>query len=193
MDIAKIAGGYVSAIGKVDKIARAAHGLVCLATTLGAFTNPAALLLALTSIAANAANMILGAVGGMIQARINGLLGMVLAPLMMLQNYINRIAALTNTFSSLYIGIEVRASSLLNYIFDTQDCANQAAQMMNCISKVIANKVTQKVLPKINSVFGKLEAEVAEQVFKTGGILEQQVGRRVRTAERLTAQLSILR
>lgn len=193
MEVAKIAGGYISTIGKVDKIARAAHGLVCLATILGAFTNPAALLATLTTIAGNAALMILGVVGGMIRARINGLLGLVLLPLMMLQNYVNQIIGLTNAFTSLFTGIESRAASLLNYIFDTQDCANQAAQMMNCISMMIAKKVTQKILPKIDSVFGKLESEVAEQVYKTGGILEQQVGRRIRTAERLTAQLSILR
>lgn len=193
MNISKLAGGFVGAVGKFDKIAHQAHGLLCLATTLGSFLSPAGLLAALTSIATSAAGMILDAVGGMIQSRVNNLLGMVLGPLKMLQNYANRLANLKISFGSMFGGIESQAENALNFIFNTQDCANQAAQMMNCISKLVAKKVTNKVLPKIDSVFGKLQAEVAKEVYKTGGLLEQQVGRRVRTAERLTAQLSILR
>jgi hypothetical protein len=193
MNISKLAGGYIGAVGKFDKIAQQAHGLLCLATTLGSFLSPAGLLSALTSIATSAAGMILDAVGGMIQSRVNSLLKSVFGPLKMLQNYINRIASLRFGFSAMFGGIDSQAQNALSFIFNTQDCANQAAQMMNCISKVIAKKVTNKVLPKIDSVFGKLQSEVAQEVYKAGGLLEQQVGRRVRTAERLTAQLSILR
>lgn len=193
MNISKLAGGYVGAIGKFDKIAQKAHGLLCLATTLGSFLSPAGLLASLTSIAANAAGMIIDAVGGMIQSRVNSMLGMLMGPLKMLQNYANRLANLKISFGSMFGGLDSHVNNTLSYIFNTQDCANQAAQMMNCISKVIAKKVTNKVLPKIDKVFGKLQAEVAQEVYKTGGLLEQQVGRRVRAAERLTAQLSILR
>lgn len=193
MNISKLAGGFVGAIGKFDNIAKKAHGLLCMATTLGSFTSPASLLSSLTSIAAGAAGMIMDAVGGMIQSRVNSLLGMISGPFKMLQNYANRLASLKLSVSTMFTGVDGQAENALNYIFNTQDCANQAAQMMNCISKLVAKKVTNKVLPKMNSVFGKLQSEIAQEVYKAGGMLEQQVGRRVRTAERLTAQLSILR
>jgi len=193
MNIAKLAGGFTGTIGKIDKLARAAHGLVCLASTLSAFLNPANLLAGLAAIAVGAASMVADMVGGLIKARVNQLLGTALLPLMMLQGYIARLQALTLQLGQLFVGIENRAENLLNYIFNTQDCASQAAQLMNCITKLIAKKITNKILPKIDSVFGKLQAEVSQEVFKTGGILEQQVGRRIRTAEKITAQLSILR
>lgn len=193
MNISKLAGGFVGAVGKFDKIAHKAHGLLCMAATLGSFLSPAGLLASLTSMAANAAGMILDAVGGMIQAQINSMLGLVLGPLRMLQNYANRLASLKLEVSVMFVGLESLAENTLNFIFNTQDCANQSAQMMNCMSKLVAKKVTNKVLPKIDSVFGKLQSEIAQEMYKVGGMLEQQVGRRVRTAERLTAQLSILR
>lgn len=191
--ISKLAGGFIGTVGKIDMLARAAHGLVCLASTLSTFLNPANLLASLAAIAVGAASLVADMVGGLIKARINQLLGTALLPLMMLQGYIARLQALTLQLGKLFLGLENRAENLLNYIFNTQDCASQAAQLMNCITKLIAKKITNKILPKIDSVFGKLQAEVSQEVFKVGGIMEQQVGRRIRTAEKITAQLSILR
>lgn len=193
MKTSKLAGGFTGTIGKIDKLAHQAHGLLCMAVILGQFLSPANLLAALAQIAVGAANMILDAVGGLIQSRINGLLGLALLPLQMLMNYADRLRYALNGIASTFAGLETKADNLLNYIFNTQDCANQAADLMNCISKLIARKVTNKILPKIDSVFGKLQKEIAGEVFKTGGLLEQRVGRRVRSVERLNAQLSILR
>ena len=193
MNIAKIAGGFTSAIGKIDKLAQKFHGLVCMATTLGSFTSPGSLLSSLATMASNAASSILDAVGGMIQSRVNSLLKTVLGPLQMLQNYANKLASLKLSFSSMFAGIDSQAENALKFIFNTQDCANQAAQMMNCMSKLVAKKVTNQTIPKLDKIFGKLQAEIASEMYKVGGILEQQVLRQARTAEKLTAQLSILR
>lgn len=193
MEVSKIAGGYISKIGKIDKLARAAHGLVCLANVLGAFTNPASLMALIGTIALNAASMIGSIIGDMIGKRVKNLLGMSLLPVALLQSYIARLLAAISSLERTFIGVDNKAGNLLDYIFNTQDCAAQVARLMNCMSKLIAKKVTNKILPKIDNVFAKLEREVADEVFKTGGLLEQQVGRRVRTVEKLASQLSILR
>lgn len=193
MNISKIAGGFTSSIGKFDKVAHQVKGLLCLALTLAAFLNPANLLSALASIAANAASSILDAVNGMIQAHINMLLGRVLGPLMMLQNYAARIVGLLNGFSSILAGLDQKINATLSFTFNTQDCANQAAQLMNCIQKQIEKKITKKILPKLNSALFKIQREIADDITKAGGLLEQQVGRRVRTAEKLMDQLNFMR
>ena len=63
---------------------------------------------------------------------------------------------------------------------------------MNCISAVIAKKITKKVLPKIDSEFDRIQNEVAGAVYSAGGVMEQHVGRNLRSMERLSKQINAM-
>ena len=201
MDIQKTAGNFISTVGKLDPLIKAAKGLLCLPSLLKSFKtiSPANLLKGLAGMAAGLAASIVGAIADAITDRIMQLLDIITMPLQLLQRYIKTLLDTITNIKKLFANIKQKAKDLLNFLKNTQDCSVQTANFLNCIATAVQKKITKKVLSKIknplsklDNQFTKLQKDIQAEAFRAGGFLEQHVGRQVAAAEKLTRQLEVL-
>lgn len=208
MDIAKVAGGFLGGAGKIDNIIKAAKGLLCLTALLGKFkaADMRNLLGGLAGMAAAAAMNIASAVATAVADTINGMLNTALAPVRMLQGYVNSLLNVAENIGNIIDNIKgklknlsAKSFNLRDFLMNTQNCNIQAADFMNCLLTSVMNKLNKKVLSKlenplrkVDAQLSKLQKEIAAEAFKAGGLMEQYVGRNLRAAEKLTKQLEIM-
>lgn len=201
MSITKLAGNFTGIAGKLDTLAKAAKGLLCLPSILKSFalTNPKNILKSLTSIAGVLVNSIAGAVLGAIEDRINQLLGLVTLPLRLLQKYVQSLLNIVDNVKQILRNVKNKAADLKDFLKNTQNCSIQTANFMNCIATAVQKNLTKAVLAKIknplsklDNQFDKLQKQIQTDVFRAGGLLEQHVGREIAAVEKITKQLSIL-
>ena len=193
VEISRLAGNFMGKMNDLDRIVKLSQGLMCLGMTAASLlTNPSNLFKAVGYIAASAGNLIANAVAGRISARVQDLTRTISTPLNLISTYLNRIQNILDDLEGIYNKIKNKKGDLKNFLFNTQNCAIQAGNFLNCISAAIAQKVTKKVLLKIDTEFDRVQKEVAASVYTAGGILEQSAGRQIRQAERLTKQLNAM-
>ena len=183
-------------INKVDAIVKATKGLICLGITAVSFLNPRNLLAGIGMLAAGIGNSIANAVIGQVDDHIQEILGTVSVPFMLLKSYVNSLQRSVKNLKRFYENITQKATDIVDYLTNTQNCAVQGANFMNCIFKSLMNKidkkVTNKLISKIDNTFDKLQKDITGEVLRGGGILDQHVGKQVREFEKLTKKLNIL-
>lgn len=193
MELLKLAGDFRGKMNDLDRIVKLSQGLMCLGMTAASLlSNPANLFKAAGFIAASAGNLIANAVAGQISRRIGTLTNIISTPLKLINSYIKSLTNTLDNLESAYKKIKSKKTDLKSFLFQTQNCAVQAGNFLNCISAVIAKKITKKVLLKIDTEFDKIQKEVSASVYAAGGILEQSAGRQIRQAERLSKQLNAM-
>jgi len=183
-------------LSRVDEIVKATKGLICLGITAVSFLNPRNLLAGIGMLAAGIANSIANAVTGQIEDHIQEVLGTVSVPFQLLKSYVNSLQRSIKNLQRLYEGIIQKAKDIVDYLTNTQNCAVQGANFMNCIFKTLMNKIDKKITNKlisgIDNTFDKFKKDISGEVLRAGGILDQHVGRQVRQFESLTKKLNIL-
>lgn len=193
VEISKLAGNFNGKLGELDRIVKLSQGLLCMGMTAATLlTNPANLFKAVGFIAASAGNLIANAVLGQISKRVGDLTRTIATPLKLIKSLVESIINTLDNFDSIYKKIKNKKGDLKNFLFSTQNCAIMAGNFLNCISAVIAKKVTKKVLLKIDTEFDKIQKEVSASVYAAGGILEQNAGRHIRQVERLSKQINAM-
>lgn len=193
MEISRLAGNFFGKLNELDRIVKLSQGLMCLGMTAASLlANPANLFKAAGFIAATAGNLIANAVAGQLSKRVGDLTRVISTPLKLISSYLKSLENILGDLESIYKKIKNKKGDLVNFIFQTQNCAVQAGNFLNCISAVIAQKVTKKVLLKIDTEFDKVQKEISASVYTAGGILEQSAGRQIRQVERLTKQLNAM-
>jgi len=177
----------------LDRIVKLSQGLMCLGMTAATLlSNPTNLFKAVGFIAATAGNLIANAVADRLSRRVGDLTRTVSAPLKLIGSYLKSIQNIFDNLESAYNKIKNKKGDLKDFLFNTQNCAIQAGNFLNCVSAIIAKKVTKKVLLKIDTEFDKIQKEVSASVYTAGGILEQSAGRQIRQAETLSRQLNAM-
>jgi hypothetical protein len=193
VEILKLAGNFSGKMNDIDRLVKLSQGLMCLGMTAASLlSNPTNLFKAVGFIAASAGNLIANAVADTISKRVGDLTKTVITPLKLISSYIDSIKNIFDNLDSAYKKIKKKKGNLKDFLFNTQNCAIQAGNFLNCISAVIAKKVTKKVLLKIDTEFDKIQKEVAASVYTAGGILEQSAGRQIRQVERLSKQINAM-
>lgn len=213
--IQKVAGGFLGGAGKIDGILKAAKGLLCIPSLLSQF-NAVGIKNLLKSVGefaaglvASVASSILSAVTEQISSMVNSALGAAGAVLGVLNKLGGLVKSLTSAASRIgdmimsakdkLKNLKIKAPNLRDFLMNQQNCNIKAADFMNCLLKSISNKLTKKVVSKLNNPLKKLDAqltklhkEIAADAFKVGGLMEQYVGRNIRAAEKITKQLDIM-
>lgn len=183
-------------INRVDAIVKATKGLICLGVTAVTFLNPRNLLKGVGMLAIGIGNSVANAVVGQVEDHIQEILGTVSVPFKLLQSYIKSLQRSVKNIKRFYENITQKGIDIVDYLTNTQNCAVQGANFMNCIFKALMNKidkkVTNKLISKIDNTFEKLQKDIAGEVLRGGGILDQHVGKQVRQFEALTKKLNIL-
>ncbi len=193
MEISKLAGDFRGRMNDLDRIVKLSQGLMCAGMTAATLlSNPKNLFKAVGYIAATAGNLIANAITDRISQHIKILTRTVAAPLKLISSYLKSLMNTIDSLDSIYKKIKNKKGALKDFLFNTQNCAINAGNFLNCISAVIAKKITKKVLVKIDSEFGRIEKEVAAAVYTSGGILEQSAGRHIREIERTTKQIEAM-
>lgn len=193
MEILKLAGNFKGKMNDLDRIVKLSQGLMCLGMTAATLlSNPTNLFKAVGFIAATAGNLIANAVADRLSRRVGDLTRTVSAPLKLIGSYLKSIQNIFDNLESAYNKIKNKKGDLKDFLFNTQNCAIQAGNFLNCVSAIIAKKVTKKVLLKIDTEFDKIQKEVSASVYTAGGILEQSAGRQIRQAETLSRQLNAM-
>lgn len=193
MEISKLAGDFRGRMNDLDRIVKLSQGLMCAGMTAATLlSNPKNLFKAVGYIAATAGNLIANAITDRISQHIKILTRTVAAPLKLISSYLKSLMNTIDSLDSIYKKIKNKKGALQDFLFNTQNCAINAGNFLNCISAVIAKKITKKVLVKIDSEFGRIEKEVAAAVYTSGGILEQSAGRHIREIERTTKQIEAM-
>lgn len=192
MEIQKVAGDFLAARSQIDKIVAAAKSLVCLPSILFTFAHPKNLLKGIGMIAAAVGNSVANTILDTIQDRVDDLLDTAFFPLKLLQRYVELLQNTVSNLEKILKNLDKKSKNLNDFLKNTQNCAVQAANFMNCIATAIANKITKKVLPKINNQFDKLQRDIAAETYRAGGLMEKHAGRQIRAAEKLTKQLEIM-
>ena len=183
-------------VNSVDSIVKATKGLICLGITAVSFLNPRNLLAGVGMLAAGIGNSIANAVLGQIDDHIQDILATVSVPFKLLQAYVKSLQRSVKNLIRAYDNIVQKAKDIVDYLTNTQNCAVQGANFMNCIFKALMNKidkkVTNKLISKIDNTFEKLQKEITGEVLRSGGLLDQHVGKQVKAFENLTKKLNIL-
>lgn len=183
-------------LSKVDAIVKAAKGLICLGETAISFLHPRNLLTGVAMFAAGIANSVANAVIGQVEDHIQDVLGIVSVPFKILKSYVSSLQRSVKNLIRVYDNITQKAKDIVDYLNNTQNCAVQGANFMNCIFKALMNKidkkVTNKLINNIDNTFNKLKKDMEGEVLRSGGILDQHVGRQIRQFEKLTKKLNIL-
>jgi hypothetical protein len=193
VEILKLAGNFRGKMNDLDRIVKLSQGLMCLGMTAATLlSNPTNLFKAVGFIAATAGNLIANAVADRLSRRVGDLTRTVSAPLKLIGSYLKSIQNIFDNLESAYNKIKNKKGDLKDFLFNTQNCAIQAGNFLNCVSAIIAKKVTKKVLLKIDTEFDKIQKEVSASVYTAGGILEQSAGRQIRQAETLSRQLNAM-
>jgi tmRNA-binding protein len=193
VEILKLAGNFKGKMNDLDRIVKLSQGLMCLGMTAATLlSNPTNLFKAVGFIAATAGNLIANAVADRLSRRVGDLTRTVSAPLKLIGSYLKSIQNIFDNLESAYNKIKNKKGDLKDFLFNTQNCAIQAGNFLNCVSAIIAKKVTKKVLLKIDTEFDKIQKEVSASVYTAGGILEQSAGRQIRQAETLSRQLNAM-
>lgn len=192
MEIQKVAGDFIAARSQIDKIVTAAKGLLCLPSILFTFANPVNLLKGIGMIAGAVGNAVANAVLDTIDDRVKDLIGTAILPLKLLQEYVGGLQKTLGNVQQILKNLNKKSKSLHSFMNNTQNCAVQAANFMNCIATAIARKITKNILPKLNSQFDRLQRDIASETYRAGGLMEQHVGRQVRSAEKFTKQLAMM-
>jgi hypothetical protein len=193
VEINQLAGGFTGTLSNLDKLVKLSQGLLCMGMTAATLlTNPSSLFKSIGYIAASAGNLITNAIIGRMQYRVASVLGIAAVGIRLLKSYLESGRNLLSNLNEIYQKVKNKKTNLLDYLYNTQNCAVQAANFLNCISAVIAKKITKKVLPKIDSEFDRIQNEVAGAVYSAGGVMEQHVGRNLRSMERLSKQINAM-
>lgn len=193
MDLNRLAGGFAGQLNNLDKIVKLSQGLLCAGMTAATLlSNPANLFKAVGFVAASVGNLITNAIADRMQARVNNILQITSLGIRLLKSYVESAQNILSNLQQIYDKIKKKQSNLLDFIFNTQNCAIQAANFLNCISAIIAKKITKKVLPKIDNEFDRIQNEVAGAIYNAGGVMEQHAGRNLRSVEKLTKQLNAM-
>jgi hypothetical protein len=193
VDLNRLAGGFAGQLNNLDKIVKLSQGLLCAGMTAATLlSNPANLFKAVGFVAASVGNLITNAIADRMQARVNNILQITSLGIRLLKSYVESAQNILSNLQQIYDKIKKKQSNLLDFIFNTQNCAIQAANFLNCISAIIAKKITKKVLPKIDNEFDRIQNEVAGAIYNAGGVMEQHAGRNLRSVEKLTKQLNAM-
>ena len=183
-------------LSKVDAIVKATKGLICLGETIVTFLHPRNLLTTIAMFAAGIGNSVANAVIGQIEDHIQDVLGIVSVPFKLLKSYVNSLQRSVKNLTRLYKNIRQKGKDIVDYLTNTQNCAIQGANFMNCIFKALMNKidkkVTNKLIKNIDNTFNKLKKDMEGEVLRGGGILDKHVGKQIRQFENLTKKLNIL-
>jgi hypothetical protein len=193
VDLNRLAGGFAGQLNNLDKIVKLSQGLLCAGMTAATLlSNPANLFKAIGFVAASVGNLITNAIADRIEARVGGILKITSLAVRLLKSYVESAQNILSNLQQIYDKVKKKQGNLLDFIFNTQNCAVQAANFLNCISAIIAKKITKKVLPKIDNEFDRIQNEVAGAIYSAGGVMEQHAGRNLRSIEKLTKQLNAM-
>lgn len=184
--IEKGAGGFNTAIGTVDNVVRAANGLLCAASVLFTFTDPTILLKGIGLFAANIANTAGNLIADAIQYRVDSLLGQISLPIRLLQSYIKSLTGILDSLTKKSLDLRI-------FMTETQNCAVQAANFLNCIAQSVANQISKKVIANIDKEFDTIQSNVSKSIYSKDGLLSQHTQRNIRAAEKIANQITIMR
>lgn len=182
--------GFLYPINKtVDSVIAASNGLACLASSIfGAAINPADILKGLALIGASLVNSIISAVADVVLKHVKGMLGALLAP-------VKRIEGIITDLTKILISVQNildKASNMDNYFKKRQECANQGAQLLNCIAQSAINQITRKVAMNVDKELGKISSNVAKNAFKADGAILGHIDKHTKFIAKAQLQTKLL-
>lgn len=190
-----------SAANKVaDKISMVAKGVLCIPSILSNLPS------ILGAVAANTigvlrsqlSNLIEGlssTIDKIIDETISNITGRVSAALNKILQLQATIIGTLNLIKDLISGLQTRASDVLKFIKNEENCKFAAAELMSCITAEIVNDMSKKVANKLNS--GALKAtefsrNTVLKISKPGNLLENYVSKIGASVDKATAQLDLI-
>lgn len=131
----------------IDRLSTIANGAFCISLfAIDLLLNPAALLTTSKNFILNIIQSQFNLLAGIIYQQINKILGIPLQYLGILAQLVQ----LTNLITNLIFSLEERAKSLLQFNFNSQNCAAQAADFARCLQGQVNKMITAKILSAIN-------------------------------------------
>lgn len=175
--------------GTIDNVLAVTNGAICLFSSIfGAVTNPATILSGLALIGASLLNSITNAVISVINRRVNQMLGALLAPVRQIESIISDLTKILIDVQNLID----KASNLDKFLMNKQDCANQAANFINCIAQSAINQITNKVAMNIDKEIGKIANDVTAKSFNANGSIHGYLDRNTKFLEKAQLQTKLL-
>ena len=173
----------------VDGVIAVARGALCIFSSIfGAIPNPGDILRSLALMGASLMMSIKNAVIAVINRRVNQMLGALLAPIREIEAII---ADLTKILIDVQ-GLIDKVSNLDQYFKSKQDCANQVANLINCIAQSAINQITNKVAMDIDNQIGKIADDVSIKAFTATGSIRGYLDRNTKFLEKAQLQTKLL-
>lgn len=185
----KSSSGFLSSVNNtVDKIMSVSNGILCLKNAFGNIPNPSSILMGLAGVAAGMISGIIGAVTDVVTRRVGQIINSILSPIRQIEQIITDI---TKVLISVQ-GILDKALNMDAYFKNTQNCANAAATLMNCLAQSAINKVTSKVAMEVDKHIGPIADSVSKEAFKVNGSISNYVGRQAGFMAKAQLQIKLL-
>lgn len=169
---------------KIDGILNASKGLLCLASGIfGLLQNPQMLLNGIKNMASDLLASVAGAVGYVVQARINQMLGLV-------SSVLSRFQLIINFNPS--IQMNEMGQGLEKFILDRQQCVNMTANLISCIAAGAINKISNKVAMEVDKKIAPVTEELTKDVMKVNGVIDNLVNKHNRFVNKALTQNKLL-
>ncbi len=185
--------GFKTATNRTADAIMGASDLLCLAQGIfGLITSPAAILKGLANAALGLATTIVGVATKLILDKANELIDSVLSPIRLITDQIKQLTETLINIQSVIYNIENKAKELAEYLKKRQNCSAQAANLLNCLTQSVINRVTNKVAGNINANLSKLVNSVNKDMMGINGAINKHVQRHTKFLDKANNQAKFL-
>lgn len=176
-----------------DKLMAATKGLMCLPTGIfGLLANPSAILGGLANAALGLATSIIGVATQIVMDKVRDLTRSILSPLRLITAEIQKLTTSLLSIQDTINKLKAKSKSLEDYLKNRQDCAAQAANMLNCLVQNINNRLTANVAKNINKTLNPLVSKVDQSMRGVNGSLRQHIKRYTRFVDKADKQTKLM-
>ena len=182
--------GFLNPVNNtVDKLISASNGLMCLKSTIfGAPLNLQSIMMGLANVAAGLISAIVASVSEVILKRVGQIVNSVLSPIRQIEQIITDITKVLISTQN----ILDKALNMNSYFQDKQNCANAAAQLMNCLAQAAINKISSKVAMDVDKFIGPIANSVSKEAFKVNGSISNYVNKNTKFIAKAQLQTKLL-
>jgi len=183
----------------IDKLSTIAGGALCLPSLLTtAMLNPASALKGIKGAVLQAANQQIGQLKGLIQSqisdKINKVTGKLTGALKQVQNLIDDIGSLVNTFDDLKKTLSKRSLDIMSFTAKKQNCQALAANLSKCVASAVGgafNRSLQKEFSKTNSL-DNITDKIVNKISAGENIFGGYVDKYSKQLDKATTQMSAI-
>ena len=184
--------GLLSAANStIDSYMAAAKSFLCLPSIISSFLSPSLYIKGIAGLITNIKNGILSAVTGIINEKVGQIAGIISQQIGKITSIFNDIAGSLQSINQFINSLWSTANGIVDALKSQQNCANAGADLFSCLTKVVANKLTNKVVSTIDSKLSQVTNDIVNDIAIAGGPIDSFVNRQSDMVAKVRKQIQL--